>query len=495
MTQDASNDRAAGWQGLVRRVGPKWLLLGAVVLGGLLAVVWAGTSRLGSPTDPRIARVTRGKFEDVIRRRGSVSPVAKEKVLVKVRGTILKLVSDGENVEKGQTVVELDPKPHEEALANQEANLARIKADREKQRQNELKELRKAKDEVESRRLRVDLETLRLKDMELGPTATEELNAQVNLENAKNLLQARKEEYAILEELGLGGFVSQTEVRQKQLDLEEQEVAVAKAELEYKRLHTLDPVKIGEQRLKVRDEEKNLVAATERASFLAQANKQSEERHQFRQRREEQRLKELQENVLKTKVTAPVPGVALQREFWGMRLGPGREVRDGWELMTISDLRKMKVNLTVDEGRIARVVKGLRAEIRPAGAEQTVFQGVVTMVAEKGRDEFEDYLQETQDIVGKAQRQVFDVEVEIEGESPLLRPGLRVNVEIAVQRLEQALKVPRAALVREKDNQAFVRVDGALGPERKPVKVLGESELEAAIEGLDEGQRVWLVEP
>jgi multidrug efflux pump subunit AcrA (membrane-fusion protein) len=392
-------------------------------------------------------------------------------------------------------VVELDPKTHEEALANQKANLARIRADREKARQNELKDVHKAEDEVQAHRLRVDLETLRLKEMELGPAASDELNAKVNLENAKALLVARGEEFEILTGLANDGFVSKSEVRQKELDLRQQEVAVAQSELAYKKLETLDPVQIADQKLKVRDEEKSYAESQQRAALLAKNNKDAETRHQTRTKREEQRLKELEENVTRTKVASPVPGVALQRSFWGMQLGPGREVRDGWEVMTISDLRKMKVALTVDEGRIARVRKEMKASVRPTGSGNDRFDGTVTLVAEKGRDEFEDFRQETQDIVGKAQRQVFDVEVEIEGESLQLRPGLRVDVEIVVQRIEKALIVPRAALVREKDGQAYVRLAGALGPERKPVTVLGESELAVAVEGLEEGQRVWLVEP
>ncbi|MCW8131975.1 MAG: HlyD family efflux transporter periplasmic adaptor subunit [Planctomycetota bacterium] len=477
------------------QVGRKRAVLAAVIVGALLAVFWIGRMGADASADPRKAAVTRGVFEDVIRRRGTILPLAKEKVMIRVRGTILNIAADGSRVTQGQVVVQLDPKPHEEALANQEANLARIRADREKARQNEMKELRKAQDDVETHKLRVDLETLRLKDLELGPSTSAELDAQVNLQNARNLFKARQEEFEILKGLAADGFVSKVEVRQKELDLREQELNVDKADLAYRKLHTLDPIQIGEQKLKVRDEEKNLISSQERAALVAKNNQQAQDRHDARMRREEQRLKDLQENVQKTSIAAPVPGVALQQSFWGMQPGPGREVREGHEVMTISDLRKMKVALTVDEGRIARVTKGMKALVRPTGSDEKVFAGTVTYVAETCRDEFEDYREETKNLVGKAQRQVFDVEVEVAEESALLRPGLRVDVEIVVQRAENALLVPRAALAREKDGQAYVRLAGPLGPERKNVSVKGENEIVAAVEGLDEGQRVWMVEP
>jgi len=65
----------------------------------------------------------------------------------------------------------------------------------------------------------------------------------------------------------------------------------------------------------------------------------------------------------------------------------------------------------------------------------------VTKVADKGRDEFELYADDTTSITGTANRQVFDVEIEIAGQSSAFRPGLRAQVEIIIKQLEDVLIV------------------------------------------------------
>ena len=483
----------------------RWLALacgGAVLLGVTWAVWNFRWGRLASSaSDPRLAQIVDGVYEDVIRRSGTLQAISQERIIPRVRGTILKIVNDGVRVEKGAVLLELDSRPHEEALARQVASLRRMRAEREKDKQAAAKEKRRAQVDGESRTLRADLETLRLKELELGPSANEEIDALNRLEAAKNLFQARKEECEILEGLARDGFVAQSEVRQKALEMNEQALNVLKADIAYRKLHTLDPVKLAEQRLKLRDELKNRDAAQERVKLLEKNNQQAEERFAVRLKREELRRVELEQNITKTRIEAPIPGVALIGKSWGFGFGfgPGQEVYEGREVLTLSDLRTMKAVLSVDEGRIAKVAKGQKAVVRPVGLGSRVFKGTVIKVAEKGRDEFEDYLQQTKDLSGRANRQVFEVEVEIEGLSSVLRPGLRVEVDIVVQRIEHALLVPRSAVVRERGAEAYIRLDTGsfLGSERKAVKVLADNELACAVEGegLQAGTRVWLVEP
>ena len=180
-----------------------------------------------------------------------------------------------------------------------------------------------------------------------------------------------------------------------------------------------------------------------------------------------------------------------------MGFGPGREVYEGWAIMTLSDLRKMKAVLIVDEGRIARVQVGREVTVRPVGST-TTFTGRVERVAEKGADEFTHFENATKDLVGNANRQVFEVEVTLDKESEALRPGLRLDGEILVNRLENVLVIPRAALVTGDDGDVhnqYVRLASSVGPVRRPVKVLAEHGLLCAVEGLQEGDDVWLVEP
>lgn len=466
---------------------------------GAAAVLAAGAvfGLRGSPAfgeDPRVARVESRAFVQSIRRSGMLTPFSQQDINAQVQGTLLEIVADGAAVAEGAQLFLVDPKPHEEALTEHESKMRRVQAEWTKERETLAKELQKARSEQEDRRLKLDLETLRLKEMELGPSTSDELNAKNQLENARNLFEALSEELTILESLAEDGFVSEAELRQKQLDTTEQELKVKDAEIKYRKLHLPDPIKVGEQKLKVQEASKARERAAERVEVLERNKVQAEERFKTRWTAEEKRLADLKANIGKTKHVAPTPGVAMVQSRWGMRYGPGAEVHPGRDVIRLSDLRRMKAVLTVDEGRIGRVTKGQAARLYLPGLPDRAFAGKIVRVAEKGRDEFESLRGETREYTGMAERQVFDVEVELTEESDALRPGLRVEVELELGRLDQALVVPRAALVREKD-AVYVRLVTSAGSERRNVTVVGEDRLYVAVEGVEEGARVWLVTP
>lgn len=482
----------------------------AVAGGGLLAtVLLAGPSKWdASNTDARKATVEKRPFEQLIRRRGEVQPISQQKVFPGVSGTILSIVDDGAHVDAGDTILQLDPKPHEEALERHEASMRQMKAEWIKEEQKASVDLRSAQDKVKLSGLRLNLEEVKAKELKAGPDASKLLNAQTTLTNAKAIHEALTEELSILRGLADEGYYSRSEVRQKELEVTEQGLKVAEAEVALKKLYEPDPVVLAEQNLKVRDATKNLEADRERAALLDRNLNEAQTRFARNLKRATERYDELKENIEKTKQTAPIPGVAVVSTRWGMRWGPGRDVWNGHEVMTLTDLRRMKVLLTVDEGRIARIEAGQEAVVHPMGNRNVTFGGKVTKVAGKGRDEFQDLRPETKAIVGDAERQVFEVEIELEEKAAAdLRPGQRVDVDIIVERLAEALVVPRAALASVEGGAKCVRVETPQGPERRMVRVLAEDGLFCAVENapsaggaaeaplLEAGQRVWLLDP
>ncbi|MCZ7648993.1 MAG: HlyD family efflux transporter periplasmic adaptor subunit [Planctomycetota bacterium] len=473
-----------------------WLALAALLALAVLMALGKSFFAEAIKEDPRVAVVERRDFVQNLTRTGILAPVSQQIVMSKVNGTLQEIVADGSRVAEGDALFLVDPKPHQEQLVQQEAKMRRVQAEWVKEREELAKELRKAQGEAQSRELKLNLEALRLKELQLGPSASDELEAQNQLANAKNLFQALSEERDILASLAEDGFVSFVEVRQKDLDTTEQRLKVRDAEIKLAKLHLPDAVKLAEQKLKVQVEEKALERANQRVTMLAENMDRAKERFEVRWKREEQNLSDCRDNLANTKHLSPIPGIAMIRSSWGIRYGPGREVGSGRDVLTLADLRHMKVQLTVDEGRIAYVRPGQQAKIRVAGLQERVFSGSVVRVAEKGRDEFEALRWETREFTGQAERQVFDIEVEIAEEADVLRPGLRVEVDLELQRYQDVLVVPRAALVREKDI-CYVRKTAAGGPERVQVEPRLEDRLYAVVnsEELKEGDRVWLVAP
>jgi len=474
----------------------------ALLLFGIAA--WVLITRTGiDPNDPRLFEVKRQQFLQVLRRPGLLQPVSSQLVFSKIRGTLLWLVPDGTRVKKGDTLFQMDPLPHQEALDNQVNKIRSMNADWEKQRETLAKALRQAKSDLVSRELNLKLEQLRLKELEQGPTDSDEEKAKDDLANAKNLLDAKRDEHQILAELAEGGYVSSGEVRQKALEVVAQEQKVADADIAYRKLHIPDPVKIGDQKLKVNDQDKNLTSAREKVRLQEEDFKRAQENFDARLKREEQVRKDFATNLENTRVTAPLDGlVVVSKNPWRGALTPGMDVWQNLELARISNSDRMMVTMTLDEGRLIGVKKDLKVNVLAPGEGSKARFAKMTSVAERSRDEFDDFRQETKDIVGMATRQVVDLQAELDGDAVGLRAGSRVQAEIVLSDLPNQLVVPRAAIVRETDAPPFVRVLSGSGYRRCQIKINGDDGLFSAIEalpddkdGLKDGERIWMVEP
>ena len=470
-------------------------IVSAAVLAVLAVKFWPGRAALApGAADFRRAKVERRTFKQIVHRTGILQPLKEETVFAKVGGTISELVPQGTLVKKDDVVMKIDDTQFQDAREDLEASIRSREADNEKSRQDSAKALNLAKLDVLSNELRADLETARLDELRKGPTVTDQINAETNVKNNEALLAATEDEFNILSDLAKGGYVAQEEVRTKRLAADLQKSQVAQAKIGLTRLDTLDPIQIATQELQVRDAFKSLNAAKERVTLLEANIKRDEERFASGMDALQMQLKKKVEDLAHCVCTAPGSGVVVYSKARWYSFAPGRQVWDGVKVMAIPDFSKMKVALTIDEARVADVKAGQRAEIRPAGWVGAPFQGVVTKVAEKGRDEFELFLPETTAISGTANRQVFDVTVEIDSIADGLRLGLRTDVDIVTRTVESALIVPRIALLKDTAGAISVNVDTPAGPQRRSVTVVAQDETHAAVEGLNDGESVWVME-
>ena len=147
-------------------------------------------------------------------------------------------------------------------------------------------------------------------------------------------------------------------------------------------------------------------------------------------------------------------------------------------ILQMPDLSRMRSDVGVHESKVEKIRPGMRARIDVQGSE---FTGSVTKVATRP---------DTNSFYDTAKR--YEVRVTIDGQSPLLRPGLTAEVEIVVAELENVIAVPVAAVAEQRGSHVCaVRKAGAV--ERRTVK-LGQSN-EAFVEitsGLEPGEVVLL---
>lgn len=182
-------------------------------------------------------------------------------------------------------------------------------------------------------------------------------------------------------------------------------------------------------------------------------------------------VKEANDNLAKTSIYAPVDGVISKLSVEQGERVLGTAQFAGTEIMTISDLSKMDVNVDVNENDINRVVIGDSSKIEIDAFLGKKFAGVVTEIGSSAN------------VVGTNADQVtnFTVKVRIDpasytalinkdakNPSPF-RPGLTATVDIQTNRTT-SLSVPIQSVTTRDDKKASDAVDKTKPADDKKAK-------------------------
>jgi len=207
----------------------------------------------------------------------------------------------------------------------------------------------------------------------------------------------------------------------------------------------------------------NAKAAYEGAKASLEAAKQNVVGSQYGLAQSQASVKEAQDNLAKTTIYSPVDGVVSKLSVEKGERVLGTQQFAGTEIMTISDLSKMDVNVDVNENDINRISLGDSSKIEVDAFLGKKFTGVVTEIGSSAN------------VVGTSADQVtnFTVKVRINAESyaALLkktadnpspfRPGLTATVDISTNSAK-ALSVPiQSVTTREekKENNGPPKAD------------------------------------
>ncbi|MBI4719319.1 MAG: efflux RND transporter periplasmic adaptor subunit [Planctomycetes bacterium] len=153
----------------------------------------------------------------------------------------------------------------------------------------------------------------------------------------------------------------------------------------------------------------------------------------------EARLQSAREDLDKTVITSPIDGVVSQRfAKAGEVVVMGTMNNAGTRIMVISDLSKMQVRCRVDESDAALVRPDQPSRIFLQSNSQESVPGHVVRVATKGTKP------QGRDVV------TFETLLLVDSDDPRVRPGMTANVEIEVDRRNEALTIPVQAVVHRK---------------------------------------------
>jgi RND family efflux transporter MFP subunit len=382
---------------------------GAIAYAAARAFLWAGESPSSAvltytvePTDLLISVTEDGNVES-----GSNVEL---KCQVAGGSSILSIVEDGKQVKKDDPLVVLDSSQIEDQINQQKityekARSAMIQAEKDHQvAQISVKEYLEGTYKKE------------IQDAEAQITISLE-----NLRTAENVLEYSQRMFR-------KGYIGA-------LELESQEFAVQRAQLELDSANTSKEVLVNFTKLKMVEElESQLETArarmeSEKAAFAL----------------EESRLERLQKQLDNCKIIAPQDGMVVYANEMGSRFRGGQSVtieegamvRERQTIVRLPDLAQMQVKVNVHESKVEQIERGMRARVRILERD---LSGTVTSVA--SQPESTSFFQ--------ASVKEYATTVRIDGQPEGLRPGMTAEVEIRVADLKDVLALPVAAIVEQR---------------------------------------------
>ncbi|MDX1682181.1 MAG: efflux RND transporter periplasmic adaptor subunit [Phycisphaeraceae bacterium] len=508
----------------------KWIWpIVAVAVVLLVGAGWWLTTGGGEPEQEMpLAAVERGPLTIHVNESGTIQ--AREQLVIKseVEGqaTIIYLVEEGERVEEGDLLVELDASGLNDRKVDQEISVQNAQAAYVKAREGLEVTRSKAESDVASAELKYDFAKLDLRkyaagmDIDLPPAP--DISAEVPVEESAEsdgpatetetsagefLQQLRDAEASITlareewERAKAQVEGSQRLYRQKYISLNELEsdrLAAKRAELDYRAavddrellITYTHPRKLAELRSEVRQTEMALDRAQRKASadvIQAEADLKARESELKRQK---DKLQKIIDQLTKTRIVAPREGMVVYATTVHRRrrqdpLAEGQEVRERQELIYLPTASRMTAEVDVHESVLNKVKVGQPVKVTVDAMPRQAFPGRVehiNIMAESGgwwNPDLKEY----------ATRVVLDEPV------PGLRPGMNCKAEILVAHYPDALKVPMQSVVRIAGVPVvYVKENETITP--RPIEIgLDDNAVVRVTGGLEAGEQVLLAPP
>lgn len=275
------------------------------------------------------------------------------------------------------------------------------------------------------------------------------------------------------------------DVRRADLDALNDETLIAAVDRK-KRLLALDEAK---RRLAQLEEDVQSRSATNRAALAVVDEKRTKARLAA------QRAQQIIDSLV---VKAPIDGLVVAREnrdvtnvfYSGMTLPDYRAgdlVMSGRLVLEIHASGQMDVRVRVSEQERANVAERQAATVLADALPHERFAAHVSSLAGAASrgGMFDD---------GLSAMRTFDISLQLDQPEPRLKPGTSVRVVVAGDTLKNVLTLPRQAIF-QKDGKPVVYARGGSEFEARAVKVTHRTESRVAVEGVEEGTEVALVNP
>jgi len=406
------------------------------------------------------AEVFGGPFIHTVLERGEIESSSNVEVRCQVRArtsagiNILEIVPEGTWVEEGEFLVRLDDSTLQTQLIQQQIICSNSEA---------------AFIEAKST---LDCATLALNEYSEG-TFKEQLEQQESAVFVAEENQRRAEEYVeFSRRLAERGYIPEAQLEADMFALEKSKKELGVARTKLKVLSEFTREKMLTQ----------LRASIQTAEAKLQSRQKTWELEQAE-------LEEIMEQIELCTISAPVSGQVVYANRRGhssstVLIEEGMPVRERQTIINLPDPKKMRVVAKIHESRIGFIQKGQRAELCLDAMPELPMTGRVTEVSEYPLPAINVYMAHVKE---------YAVEIEIDQPPLDLRPGMTAEVNVLVEKIDDAIQIPIEAVI-ERSGQFFCaipRADGTLKTCKLAVGTANETDL-IVLSGLNVSDEVVL---
>jgi len=494
MTQQKDEQTRRGGQRKTRLV--RAVVAGAVlVVAGGAVLAWLNNAEDEMAHGP-VTEVRRGDVKISVMESGSLRNRDRVVVTNGVEGrtTILWIVNEGEYVEKGDLLVELDASSLEDSLlaseiSVQNAEAASVRATQNLEVTRSMTQSEISKAELAHRFAQLDLDKYLGEDGEYAQQLSR-LEADIDIAQEETL--RAEQVFKDSQELADQGFITALELEGDRLSYQRARVnlQLARGQLTLVQNYTHDRTL-----QQLQSDVEQAAEALSRTRMSAHADMVQAEADYLAKSQElayeKRQLERLKEQIARCTMRAPAAGMVVYETSanpgrWGNRepLQAGQEVRERQELIYLPASEGMVADISVHESALDRIQVGMPARVTVPARPGQEFMGVVRRIAP---------MPDAQSIWLNPDLTVYATQIEIEADS--LRTGMSCQVEIIVEVLKDVVYAPVQAVVRQ-GQQHFVYVVTPRRVEARPVSIgLDNNRMVHIREGLEPGEMLLLAPP
>ena len=465
---------------------------GVVVLAIMAAVAFYATP-LGSAAAAqryKTVPVKSGPFEVRINAKGELQAVDNIDIICRVEGqnTINEIVPEGSSVKKGDVLATIDSSQIRQKLEDSEIELQKGTADVTAAK--ELLEIQKSQNaaNLEAAQVALVLAKIDLTKYVEGEYPSTLTGSQMAVDKAQTGLKTKQDDLSQTRSLFSKGFVTATEVKTKELDVQaaQQDVVKAASDLAVLEKYSHQASLAGYKNTLAQAEQKLERTKRENAANLSQKQADLTAKQQqlgITQRR----VQRYREQIEACTIVAPADGLVVYQngnDRDRTAIAQGAQVRERQTLMRLPDTSRMKVVFKANENQINLLSVGQSAAVSVA-ASNKFFDGHVSKISP---------VPDSTNRWMDPDRRDFPVDVTIDNTPDGLKPSTTAEVNILVNRIDDAVQIPIGAVYSAGDDRyAFIPVEGGARPIKLAIGKVNDTDVQVK-DGLSAGQNVVLLE-